>query len=157
MKISLVTIDSGTPAPWNLSQECGKYIQKLDQVSSSCRLALQEELQLLESEFVCTSNTDPSYDPKLHGELSMALCFNRQQLLRSLLQEKTPQTHTEPDSTDIQCHVPPREMTSNWPYYQDNTIFGENYAQMLDIVSSEDGEHSWVSEVGLYSQCLILR
>jgi hypothetical protein len=150
MKISLVTIDSGTESPWNLTLECSKYITKLEQVSSSCKLALQEELQLLESDKVCKSTSDPIYNPRLHSDYAMALCYNRQQLLRALLNRQ--QDDVAP--ADVQCRVPPREISSNWPYYQDNTVFGENYAQMLDIVQADDGEHSWALEVTEQSHCL---
>ena len=55
LKISLVTIDSGSPAPWDLTIECARHVVKLDSVSSSCRLAPEEELQLLESGSIATS------------------------------------------------------------------------------------------------------
>ena len=38
LKISLVTIDSGTKCPWDLTIQCSKYITKLDSLSSSCTL-----------------------------------------------------------------------------------------------------------------------
>jgi thioredoxin-like negative regulator of GroEL len=141
LKISLVTIDSGTESPWDLTIECAKHTVKLGAVSSSCRLAPQEELQLLESENVVTSSSSPKYNPEKHSEYSMALCFNRQQLLRGVLKR-------EPvDSIDVSCRIPPRAMSSNWPYYQDNTVFGENYSQMTEILSAEEGEHAWAVEV----------
>ena len=59
MKISLVVIDSGTELPWNLTEECARYIVKLDSVSCSCKLPPQEVLQLLESDFVVLSSSDP--------------------------------------------------------------------------------------------------
>jgi hypothetical protein len=38
-------------------------------------------------------------------------------------------------------------MSSNWPFYKDNSIFGENYGSMIDITSTTGGEHTWQSEV----------
>jgi hypothetical protein len=40
LKISLVTIDSGTICPWDLTTECAKYVTKLNYLSSSCRLVI---------------------------------------------------------------------------------------------------------------------
>lgn len=144
LKISLVTIDSATKSPWDLTIECARHLVKLDSVSSTCRLTPHEELQLLESEFVATSITSPAYDKEKHDEYVMALCFNRQQLLRGLLQ-----TNNGGGSLTVECRAPAREMTSNWPYYQDNTVFGENYKQMIEITDADEGEHSWSHEVCL--------
>ncbi len=147
MKISLVTIDSGTTAPWDLTIECARHVVKIDSVSSACRLAPQEELQLLESEAVVLSSTSSLYLAEIHDEYSMALCFNRQQQLRALLNGD----RTKPQ--DVACRAPPRALSTNWPYYQDNTAFGENYMSMKEITSAEDGEHPWQSEVFIIVIC----
>lgn len=51
LKISLVTIDSGTASPWNLTVECAKYITKLEFLSSSCRLVSMPRSRAYE--FIC--------------------------------------------------------------------------------------------------------
>jgi thiol-disulfide isomerase/thioredoxin len=141
LKISLVTIDSGTESPWDLTVECAKHTVKLAAVSSNCRLAPEEELQLLESEAVVTSTSSPKYDQEKHSEYSMALCYNRQHLLRGVLRRN------EMTSVEVSCRIPPRAMSSNWPYYQDNSVFGESYSQMLEVTSAEAGEHCWSMEI----------
>jgi thiol-disulfide isomerase/thioredoxin len=145
LKISLVTIDSGTVSPWDLTIESARHIVKLDSVTSSCRLAPEEELQLLESDFVVTSTDCPKYDEKMHDEYSMALCYNRKHQLRTQMDLRTNPTASE--GIVVPCKVPPRTLLTNWPYYQDNTVFGENYAQMVEIVSADEGELSWTNQV----------
>jgi len=137
MKMSLVTMDSGIALPWNLTLECAKYAAKIDSVSCSCQLAPAEEAQLLDSDLVVTSSDAPAFDPKIHDEYSMAVCFNRKSMLNALLNPGG-----SPDA-EIPCRVPPRLLSSNWPYYQDNTVFGANYLQMKEILSIEEGEESW--------------
>jgi hypothetical protein len=34
---------------------------------------------------------------------------------------------------ELQAHHLPESVSTNWPYYMDNTVFGEDYAQMQDI------------------------
>eukprot|EP01038_Epipyxis_sp_PR26KG_P004031 gene4031-5768_t len=145
LKISLVTIDSGMESPWDLTIECARHIVKLDCVSSNCRLAPAEELQLLETDFVVTSSSDAKFNKDKHDEYSMALCYNRKQQLRSLLQNSS--LTSSSDDIKILCKAPPRSLNTNWPYYQDNTVFGENYLQMRDITMATEGEHSWIEEV----------
>jgi hypothetical protein len=151
LKISLVTIDSGMQAPWDLTVEISRYIVKLKSISSCCRLAPEEELQLLDSDFVATSNTSIAFNKEKHSEYSLAINFNRQQFLRSQLQHN----NNQENNTIINVQIPPRLLTSNWPYYQDNTVFGENYVTMQDI-TSEDGDYPWKTEVNNYQTLYIL-
>ena len=116
LKISLVIIDSGVELPWDLTLECARHTVKLDSVSSSCRLAGQEELQLLESESVATSSTSKAYNKDLHDEYSMALCYNRQQYLRSFV--KAVSDKLDASTLETACRAPPRALSTNWPYYQ---------------------------------------
>lgn len=140
LKIALVILDSGVPLPWDLTVECARYAVKVDRVSTSCRLFPQEECQLLDCDKVATSDTSPAYKKEIHSEYDMSLCYNRQQLLRALLQHGT---KTSSASLDVSCRAPSRYLSSNWPYYQDNTVFGENYAKMVEITSISSGEDSW--------------
>lgn len=142
LKISLVTIDSGATSPWDLTIECARHAVKLDSVTSSCRLAPEEELQILESDAVVTSSDDKNYDEKIHDDYSMAICFNRKHQLRAQMEMRKPGVVCA-DGMKVECRVPPRKLLTNWPYYQDNTVFGENYAQMVDITSADEGENSW--------------
>lgn len=144
LKISLVTIDSGMKSPWDLTIECARHSVKLDSVSSSCRMAAEEELQLLESDFIVLSSSSKEYNKEVHDEYSMALCYNRQQVLRAQLQELS---KDRPDGVVVSCRAPPRALSTSWPYYQDNTVFGENYLQMREVTSVDEGEHSWELEV----------
>lgn len=144
LKISLVTIDSGMKSPWDLTIECARHSVKLDCVSSSCRMAAEEELQLLESDFIVLSSSSKDYDKDKHDEYTMALCYNRQQVLRAQLQQLP---SAGPEGVSVSCRAPPRALSTSWPYYQDNTVFGENYMQMREVISADDGEHSWEVEV----------
>ncbi len=47
-KLSLAVLDSPLRTPWLLSFELASYLMKLAHVSSTCRLSLEEERQLLE-------------------------------------------------------------------------------------------------------------
>jgi hypothetical protein len=156
MKISLVTIDSDTKSPWDLTTECSRHVVKLDCVSSSCRLAPEEELQLLESDSVATSSDSKAYNKDIHDEYTMALCYNRLHQLRTQLSRST-LIANDCDSSElinVMCRVPPRALSTNWPYYQDNTVFGENYASMLEVTSAEEGEHCWRSEVNFATRVI---
>jgi hypothetical protein len=135
MKISLVTMDSGCSMPWDLTTECARYVLKQDSVSSTCRLPLDEELQLLESPMIALSVDSKSYNSELHEEYMMALCYNRLHLLRGI--------HEVEDNDKISCVTPARVVTSNWPFYKDNSIFGENYESMVEVTSISEGEHAW--------------
>lgn len=149
--------------PWDLTIECSRYAVKLDSVSSNCRLALEEELQLLETDLIVMNNSSKSYNKIIHNEYCMSLCFNRQQVLRCELQVHKSSSSSEAscDSTIIKQHqqqqqshmisirAPARALSTNWPYYQDNTIFGENYQQMREVYSINEGDHNWRSEVGI--------
>jgi thiol-disulfide isomerase/thioredoxin len=141
LKISLVTIDSGMELPWDLTIECARYIVKLDSVSSFCRISPREELQILESDFIVTSTTHPKYNKDAHDEYSMALCYNRLQYLKKVVRNYDP-TRT----MDASCILPARSVTRNWPYYQDNTIFGEQYLGLKEIISQEGSDGSWQYE-----------
>ena len=164
LKISLVTIDSGSESPWDLTVECARHIVKLDSISSACRLAPEEELQLLESDRIVTSSDDPLYNFTIHDDYTMALCYNRKHALRAQLGQHPDVSADSATATAltivsevhmdvpeghvaVPCKVPPRTLLTNWPYYQDNTVFGENYAQMVEITSATEGEHSWANEM----------
>jgi len=162
----LVTIDAGMKFPWDLTIECSRYAVKLDSVSSNCRLALEEELQLLETDFIVMNNSSKNYNATIHNEYCMSLCFNRQQVLRCELQvHKSSSSSSSLSSSEASCdttiiqqqqqshmisiRAPARALSTNWPYYQDNTIFGENYQQMREVYSINEGDHNWRSEVGI--------
>ena len=164
LKISLVTMDSGTESPWDLTTECSRHVLKLASISSSCRISPEEELQLLESDAVATSENSKVHDKKLHTPYAMALCFNRLQQLRGYTQLKqadangasameTPLVSTE--GLAIECVIPPRASTSNWPYYMDNTVFGEDYAELLDVSAGSDGDNTWKIKVRVICHSII--
>jgi len=141
LKITLVTIDSSNPYSWDITVEFARYIVKLDNVSSNCRLSPEEELQLLESEAIVLSTTSPKYSPVLHNEYLMALCFNRKEQLNALMKNQSG------NFVEVACRIPARPISGGWPLYQDNTVFGETYTTMTEITSISDGEKSWQQEV----------
>jgi len=69
LKISLVTVNSDISPPWNIDAEMLQYVSKLQNVSAACRLSVDEELSLLQSQV----------DTNLNYKLS-----NRQQFLRAV-------------------------------------------------------------------------
>ncbi len=117
--------------------------------------ALEEELQLLESDFMVLSSDSPKYDADVHDEYMMALCYNRLHQLRAILGAPSAlgeggmtSDDTDSEDTEVKCKAPLRSASSNWPYYVDNTVFGENYAKMLEIVTPNGDEaSSWAHQV----------
>lgn len=146
LKISLVTIDSGTPSSWDLTKECAKHIVKADSISASCRISPTEELQLLESDYVVTNHLSPKYVPSKHDEYFISLCYNRLHLLRAQVNRDSLTTQKNEPISAL-CQIPPRPTLSNWSYYQDNTVFGENYSEMTEIIFEKDGLHPWIEEM----------
>ena len=68
LKISLVTVDSGMELPWDLTLNSAKHCVKLSHVAATCRLAQQEELQLLETNEIVYEMDEaicPAYDPQV--------------------------------------------------------------------------------------------
>ena len=111
-----------------------------------------------------TSSDDPLYNFTIHDDYTMALCYNRKHALRAQLGQHPDVSADSATATAltivsevhmdvpeghvaVPCKVPPRTLLTNWPYYQDNTVFGENYAQMVEITSATEGEHSWANEM----------
>lgn len=160
LKISLVTIDSGMEAPWDLTIECARHSVKLDSISSSCRMAAEEELQLLESKGVISSSSHPNYNKDVHDHYSLALCYNRKQFLRAQVRRSAGPAATagavkDADAVKIKVRAPPRALITNWPYYQDNTVFGENYMNMKDITSADEGDDSWSTQVRIDDSAIV--
>lgn len=143
LKIPLVTIDASMSLPWNLTIESARHIVKLDSVRSVCRLSPREELQILECEYVVTSTQSPHYDATIYDEYSMALCFNRLHYLKAQVFNYSPRQGVE-----IPCTIPARSVSSNWPFYQDNSIFGERNQGLTEVHFIDDeGAHSWHYEM----------
>ena len=112
---------------------------------------------MLESDFIATSTDSPSYDHDIHGEYAMALCYNRLHQLRAILTAEPSETALTSDDTDsedyaidVHCKAPLRATSSNWPYYIDNTVFGENYSKMKKIITPHGSSSgSWQYEVNI--------
>lgn len=142
LKIFLVTIDANMKLPWELTLQCAAHIYKLDSISSFCRLSVHEELQILESDLIVKSTQSPNYDKKYHDEYSMALIFNRLNYLKAQV--------SNPDGAkdlEVLCTIPARSVGSKWPYYQDNTIFGERYERLQNISSIKGESGAWEYEM----------
>jgi hypothetical protein len=78
-----VTIDSATQTPWDLTQQCAKYIVKLKEVSAACRISPEEELQLLECNQIVTSDSDENYLDRVHDVYTMTLVKHRRRQTHS--------------------------------------------------------------------------
>ena len=76
--------------------ETAKHVMKLESVSGNCRLAPEEELQLLDSGHVILTLDSEKYCEQYFS----ALCFNRQQMLRKLLEENPSSTSNTADITE---------------------------------------------------------
>jgi hypothetical protein len=131
LKIAIVTVDSGVELPFDLTLQAARYAVKLSHVSAACRISLEEELQLLETDGIIAYDvTSKCYRKHLHTPYVRAIVRNRQQALAGLLGRKE----------QVSCSAPPRPPLSNWPYYQDNTVFGEAYATVKEVNSLEEWE-----------------
>jgi thiol-disulfide isomerase/thioredoxin len=128
LKVTLVTMESGAPFPWDLTNQLASYIAKKDHVSATCLISEQEELQLLSSDLVVSDDQSPKYKAELHHKYSLALVKNRLHQLRSILD----------GVAEAACFAPPRPPSSAWPWYQDNSVFGEQYNEAVDVKTSED-------------------
>ena len=131
LKVSLVTAESGEELPWDLTTELSRYVSKLPHVGACCRLALRDELRLLESPKCAVDEDSAAYSPadRGHEPHMLALCHNRRSFLRALA------------AGEATCAVatPPRERTSDgWPLYADETCFGMSYAEAADARSVDD-------------------
>lgn len=140
LKVSLVTMESGATVPWDLTNELASYISKLPHVSATCFICEQEELQLLSSESVVMDDQSPKYKPEVHDIYSMTLVKNRMHQLRTIL--------AHGGSGEAPCFAPPRAPSSGWPWYQDNTVFGEQYNEAIDVKSVED----WATQINISAQ-----
>ena len=87
LRISLMTLDSHTKLPWNLTKEATGYVTKLSHVSANCRLSLKEELQLLESGKVVLDEWNPAWDPLLYTLYQVTLLRNRARTLAVWLKD----------------------------------------------------------------------
>jgi len=131
LKIAIVTVDSGVELPFDVTLQAARYAVKLSHVSAACRLSLEEELQLLDTEGLIAYETQSKgYNKHVHTPYVRSLVKNRQQALTGLLGKKDA----------VACFAPPRVPLSNWPYYVDNTVFGETYSTVIEVKSIDDWE-----------------
>ena len=128
LKITLVTIESGAPFPWDLTLELASYVAKLAHVSATCLISEQEELQLLSSDLVVLDDQSPKYKAEIHDLYSITLVKNRLHLLRALVE----------GTSEAACFAPARPPSSAWPWYQDNSVFGEQYNEAVDIKTPDE-------------------
>jgi len=158
LKISLVTIDSGVNLPWELTTQCARYAVKLPHVRASCRISLEEELQILQNERrIVIDKKHKLYDKSIHDMYTMTLVKNRLHALKAQLSspgKKDVRNGTsqvvlleeskddDPESNqrivEANCWVPPRGVTTSWPYYIDKTVFGESYEEVININTIEE-------------------
>lgn len=87
LKITYVLLDSPVPCPWSVTRQMSRYISKFSYISTACRLGLEEELALLET--CVMSSSDPRfYDSvtgnPLYSEYEVCLVRNRFAFLRAV-------------------------------------------------------------------------
>lgn len=151
LKLSLVTIDSGEAYPWELTYEASGYVTKMTHVSAECRISRSEELQLLSDETVVVDRLSPKYaDLDIYGNkydlYRCTLVKNRKSMLdvladasASSFSSSSDDSSSADESFKAKCWVPPGEITSGmWPYYQDNTVFGEKYNEVVSVDTKEE-------------------
>ncbi len=143
MKISLLTRESGAAPSWDLALECAWLASKLDCVSSECRLAPEEEFQIMDFDEVVTAIGSDTYDAEKYSNYLASQFYNRK---KRLLAEISASRGSESSLQKliVECKCPTRNLLSNWQYYQDNTIFGENYAKMVEVLNTTQ-ENNWVT------------
>ena len=149
LKVALVTMGCGEQMPWDLTRELAAYIQKSSHVSATCRISLEEELQLLSSSEVVVDETSPKFKPDVYNPYLLVLVKNRLHTLRAVLSSPcgapgvnsvggTVACGARGPVVEVQCFVPPRALSDGWPWYQDNSVFGEEYNQAVEIHSAKE-------------------
>ena len=148
LKVTLVTMGCGEAMPWDLTMELASYIQKSSHVSATCQISFEEELQLLSSSEVVIDESSPKFKPDTHEPYMLALVKNRLFYLKARASSIRPGSGRENSGTmtawtasgvdvmeavEAQCFAPPRAITDGWPYRVDNSIFGEEYSQAIEI------------------------
>ena len=140
VKLALVTIDSGEGTPWDLTDNQSRLTVKAEHVSVECRVSREEELQLLSSDRMVTAPDNRWYNPKIHTQYRMIIVKNRLAALATIASRQSPSAR--PGSGVVmgraRCWMPQREPHSNWPTYQDNTVFGESHNEVVNVGSSEE-------------------
>ena len=149
LKVALVTMGCGEQMPWDLTRELAAYIQKSSHVSATCRISLEEELQLLSSSEVIIDESSPKFKPDVYSQYLLVLVKNRLHALRALLSPPGASGIRHPlagiatsrkrrEEVEAQCFVPPRALSDGWPWYQDNSVFGEEYNQAVEIHGAQE-------------------
>ena len=140
LKITLITMGCGETVPWDLTRELSSYIEKSSHVSVTCRISREEELQLLSSPDVILDESSPKY--RFYRPYHPVLVKNRLNYLRARLLSRPEGAGsllgTGGDEAEVKCFTPPRKITDGWPWYQDNSIFGEEYNRSVEIRDSEE-------------------
>ena len=142
VKLALVTIDSGEGTPWDLTQNQSRLVVKMEHVSVECRVSREEELQLLSSDQMVMSSDNRFYKIGLHTLYRMTLVKNRLAVLATIASYAQACAGGGTASGEIitakaRCWVPTRAVTNSFIYYQDNTVFGETYNEVINVQSQE--------------------
>ena len=130
MKLSLVTIDANMKSPWDLTMEAASCVVKLKHISATCKVELEEELQLLESDHILTDETKLKTPPQ-YRLYPIFMLKNRLSSLRALLNQ---------GKSESQCFVPPREVAPSSVYYLDKTLLGEQYNKVIEVSDMPEWE-----------------
>ena len=159
-KLALVTVDSAEQLPWDLTINQFRYSVRLGHISCECRMTKEEELQLLHSESMVFGSESPAYNRQIHTIYKTTIVKNRLTSLSAQAAAAHAATAAGVTNTNTNTGLvgvpnngsngsrtalarvwhPPRNLGTSWPYYQDNTVFGERYNEVLRVYDAEDLE-----------------
>ena len=125
MKIALMMRQSNASMPWNQARLCAEYVFLLDYVSSDCRLAADEEYDVLCLPQVAREERDPARYGLSRGHL--ANINNRRAALKALLKDGDAAARdvlASGATEDVMLKAPERMTAEPWPYAADDSIFG---------------------------------
>ena len=146
LKIALVTMDSPMKIPWDLTAEAAKFINKVAHISAVNEIENDEELQLLETDRVVKERASELFNNKIHTDYMITLVYNRLHCLRAIarLQRSghvtaaTAEGDAPGTGHEMVCRAPPRSMGNPWVYYEDNTVLGAKYDDVVEIAQEEE-------------------
>lgn len=163
LKINLVVQDAPISCPWNTTRQMFNYIIKLDCVSITCRLTLEEEKEMLAT-CVCDSDDPRFYDPAtgqpLYSLYEVTTIKNRKNYLASVFS----------NASFAEVRFVVRQMGTRWMLDRNLTALALDEesisnidevqyaapAQMAGHIVLDVAHQFWTEQegmVGLYAKC----
>lgn len=125
LHVENVTSDSPVSCPWLLTKELSAYVSKFSHVSSTCRLPVADELQLLEVAIVDPS--DARFDPKVYTVYEILIVRNRLHYVRSIVSN-------QPEAMMVNMVRPRQSLDSTaWPLYYDMSALSAQPSDWQDL------------------------